>query len=47
MNNLIIDGKPTKTYIDMLWAQRGWLVRNGTCEARAGFIIETMLKNAK
>ena len=41
-NSLIIQGKPTKEYIEMLLLQRQWLWRHGTTEARALHILRTI-----
>ena len=41
-NSLIIQGKPTKEYIEMLLLQRQWLWRHGTTEARALDILKTI-----
>lgn len=35
LNTLIINGKPTKKYVDLLFKQRSWLFSTGTTEARA------------
>jgi hypothetical protein len=42
MNQLVVDGKPTQKYLDLLYKQRNWLLENGTCEARASKIIEIL-----
>jgi hypothetical protein len=47
MSRLLLDGKPTEEYLDMLFRQREWLLKYGTTEARALSIIKTMLKNKK
>jgi hypothetical protein len=44
---LLVDGKPTNEYMEMLFKQREWLLRHGTTEARALDIIQTMIKNKK
>jgi len=41
-NALIIQGKPTKEYIEMLLLQRRWLWHHGTTEARALNILRTI-----
>ena len=41
-NSLIIQGKPTKEYIEMLLLQRRWLWHHGTTEARALNILRTI-----
>lgn len=40
MGRLLINGKPTEEYKDMLAAQRNWLFNFGTCEARAKNLVE-------
>ena len=47
MARLVIDGRMTDEYIDMLFKQREWLLKYGTTEARALDIINVMLKNKK
>jgi len=42
MNRLVVDGKPTKEYTDLMDKQRGWFLTFGSCEARANFIVETI-----
>jgi hypothetical protein len=42
MDKLVPDGKPTKLYKEMLFAQRDWLLKFGTCEARALSVIRTI-----
>jgi len=39
---LIVNNKPTKEYIEMVCAQREWLVRFGTTKARAGRVMEIL-----
>lgn len=46
MSRLVIDGSPTKEYIDLLESQRKWLLENGTTKARANYIIK-ILENEK
>ncbi len=41
-NRLIIDGKPTFEYRDLLFRQREWLFSTGTTEARALKILKTI-----
>lgn len=43
-DRLLVNGKPTEEYINMLNRQRTWLINNATCESRALHIINT-LKN--
>jgi hypothetical protein len=47
MNTLVIDGKPTDDYLEMLFKQRDWLLKYGTTEARALDILKIMIKNNK
>ena len=47
VNRLLIDGKPTSEYLDMLFSQREWLIKNATSEARALHILKTIAKNKK
>ena len=42
INRLIIDGKPTLEYCDLLFRQREWLFSTGTTEARALKILKTI-----
>ena len=42
MNTLIVNNKPTKTYLDLLYTQRQWLYRVGTTEARALNILRVL-----
>lgn len=44
MNRLVINNKPTKLYIEMLYAQREWLLKYGTTEARALEMVKTILR---
>ena len=44
MSRLVVNNKPTKEYIEMLYAQREWLLKYGTTETRALEIIKTLLK---
>jgi len=41
-NSLIINEKPTKSYMDLLLKQRHWLYSSGTTEARALEILQTI-----
>jgi hypothetical protein len=47
INRLVKDGNPTQEYVDLLFAQREWLLKYGTTEARALSILQTMIKNKK
>jgi hypothetical protein len=40
--SLVYKNKPTKNYIEMLYAQREWLQRYGTCESRATGIMRVV-----
>lgn len=42
MDSLVIDNKPTKNYINMLYSQREWLLKYGTTEARAINILKNI-----
>lgn len=42
MSMLIVNNKPTKTYLDLLYTQRQWLYRVGTTEARALNILRVL-----
>ena len=44
-NRLIIDGKPTKEYLEMLFAQRDWLLKFGTTKARGLDILRILAKH--
>lgn len=46
-SRLIVNNKPTNEYLDMLFSQREWLLKYGTTESRANYIIQTMIKNKK
>jgi len=43
MNRLVVNNKPTKEYLEMLFAQREWLLKYGTTEARALEIIKNLI----
>ena len=45
INNLIVDNKPTDTYINMLNQQRNWLLENGTTVARAKKLLQILKEN--
>lgn len=47
MNTLVVNNRPTQTYMDLLFAQRQWLYRVGTTEARALNILKTLNANIK
>jgi len=47
MSTLIVNNKPTQTYMDLLYAQRQWLYRIGTTEARALSILKILNANLK
>jgi hypothetical protein len=47
MNRLVVNGKPTLEYLDMLVSQREWLYHNGTCFQRAWEILKTISLNKK
>ena len=40
INTLIINGKPTQQYLNLLFKQREWLFSTGTTEARALKILQ-------
>jgi hypothetical protein len=42
MSQLVVDGKPTSTYLDMLNKQRVWLYNCGTTVARARYIVSVL-----
>ena len=42
INTLIINGKPTQQYLNLLFKQREWLFSTGTTEARALKILQTI-----
>lgn len=42
INDLVVDNKPSKKYIDMLNLQREWLYNNGTTVARAKNILNIL-----
>lgn len=44
MSTLVVEGKPTTEYLDMVDKQREWLYTNGTTIARAKKIIEVLNK---
>jgi len=44
MKILVVDGKPTGKYKDMLQKQRNWLLENGTTKARAQSVLSTLSK---
>jgi len=44
-DRLLVNGKPTREYLNMLNKQRTWLINNGTCEARALHILNTLKKH--
>ena len=44
-NSLIINGKPTKSYMDLLLQQRQWMYNHGTTEARALEILRKINVN--
>lgn len=46
-NKLVVNNKPTKDYIEMLYAQREWLLKYGTTEARALEVIKVLLEKAQ
>lgn len=45
-SKLVVDNKPTPLYMYMLMEQRDWLLRNGTCEARAMEILKIIMENS-
>jgi hypothetical protein len=45
MDRLVQNNKPTKEYIEMLFAQREWLLKYGTTEARSLEILKTLLSS--
>jgi hypothetical protein len=45
MSRLLVDGKPTDEYLDMLFRQREWLLKYGTTEARALEILKVLNQN--
>jgi hypothetical protein len=47
MNRLVVNGSPTKEYLEMLFAQREWLLKYGTTEARALEILKTLLEKTQ
>jgi hypothetical protein len=47
MNSLVFNNKPTKEYWELLFAQREWLIKYGTCEAIAANILKTISQNLK
>lgn len=44
MQRLVQNNKPTKEYLDMLFAQRGWLLKYGTTESRALEVLKVLLE---
>jgi hypothetical protein len=44
MNSLVVNNKPTKQYIEMLFEQREWLLKYGTTEARALQVLKILNK---
>lgn len=46
MNRLVQNNKPTKEYLEMLFAQREWLLKYGTTEARALEVLKVLLRNS-
>jgi hypothetical protein len=42
MNSLVVDNKPSKQYIDMLYMQREWLYNNATTISRAKNILKIL-----
>lgn len=47
INRLVVNGKPTDEYIDMVNQQRKWLLEFATTEARAKYIVETIRENLR
>ena len=47
MSKLVINNKPTKEYIEMLYSQREWLLKYGTTEARALEVMKILLEKIK
>ena len=46
IQSLVVDNKPVQEYIDLVNAQREWLLKNGTTKARAKSILDIMDKNS-
>ena len=44
VNRLVVNNKPTKEYLEMLFAQREWLLKFGTTDSRALEVIKTLLE---
>lgn len=42
LKSLINKNKPTKEYLELLFAQREWLLKNGTCKIRASQVLKTI-----
>ena len=42
LSRLVVDNKPTQEYIDMVYAQREWLLTCGTTKVRAIKLIEVL-----
>jgi hypothetical protein len=42
MNRLVVNNKPTKEYVEMLFAQRDWLLKHGTTKTRALDILRVL-----
>lgn len=47
MNRLVVNGKPTQEYKEMLIKQRRWLLYHGSCIGRAEKIVKTIVENKK
>jgi len=45
MSSLVFNNKPTKSYTEMLFAQREWLLKFGTTESRATEIAKTLIQH--
>lgn len=46
MKRLVQNNKPTKEYLEMLFAQREWLLKYGTTESRALEVLKVLLRNS-
>ena len=42
INRLIVNNRPTQEYMDMVFAQREWLLKYGTTKARAESLIKIL-----
>jgi len=47
ISRLLVDGIPTDEYLELLFKQREWLLKFGTTESRANFILQTMIEKKK